>query len=67
MRTNTQPHHIGRENGQSTYMSRHATPPARTAFAIWGLMSEIVGAAIVVFGSFFAALALAGTALVMFF
>jgi hypothetical protein len=67
MRANRQPRHIGRENGASTYMSRRAAPAAWTAFAIWGLMSEIVGAAIVVFGSFFAALALAGTALVMFF
>lgn len=67
MGTRMQPRRIGCENGQATYMSRRATPTARTAFAIWGLMSEIVGAAAVVFGSFFVALALAGIALVMFF
>jgi len=59
--------YIGHENGQSTYMSRRATPLARTAFAIWGLMSEIVGAAIVVFGTFAAALIATGAALVVFF
>lgn len=67
MRANRQPRRIGRENGKSTYTSRYATPTARTAFAIWGLMSEIVGAAFVVFGLFFAALTLTGTAIVMFF
>lgn len=46
---------------------KRATPFARAAFAIWGLMSEIVGAALVVFGVFAAVLVLAGTALVMFF
>jgi hypothetical protein len=46
---------------------RRATPFARTAFAIWGLMSEIVGAAIVVFGTFAAALMATGAALVLFF
>lgn len=46
---------------------RHATLVARTAFAAWGLMSEIIGAAIVVFGTFALALILTGTALVMFF
>jgi hypothetical protein len=48
-------------------MSKRATPAARAAFAVWGLMSEIIGAAIVVFGALAAALVLTGTALVMFF
>lgn len=46
---------------------RRATVFARAVFAAWGLMAEIIGAAVVVFGLFFAALALTGTALVMFF
>lgn len=46
---------------------RRASPFARTAFAVWGLMSEIVGAAIVVFGTFALTLVLTGAALVMFF
>ena len=46
---------------------RRATVFSRAVFAAWGLMAEIIGAAIVVFGLFFAALALTGTALVMFF
>jgi hypothetical protein len=58
---------MGAKEKVASVMHRRATPFARTAFAIWGLMSEIIGAAIVVFGSFFAALVLAGTALVMFF
>lgn len=66
MRTR-EPHHICREGDRSTYMSKRATPAARAAFAVWGLMSEIIGAAIVVFGALAAALVLTGTALVMFF
>lgn len=58
---------LGAKERMEPVVHRRATPFARTSFAIWGLMSEIIGAAIVVFGSFFAALALAGMALVMFF
>ena len=46
---------------------KRATPFARAAFALWGLMAEIVGAALVVFGWFSLAIALAIAALVMFF
>jgi len=70
MRTRMQPRRVSRADGQTTYASnraRRATPYARVAFACWGLMSEIIGAACVVFGSLIAALLLTGVALVMFF
>jgi hypothetical protein len=70
MGTKMQPRRVSRANGQTTYASNYArgvTPFARTAFAVWGLMSEIVGAACVVFGAFATALLLTGGALVMFF
>jgi hypothetical protein len=42
-------------------MRRRATPFARTAFVIWGLMTEIVGATLVVAPMALTALALAVT------
>jgi hypothetical protein len=70
MRTVITPRQVGRENGSTTYESTHAKrawPLARVAFVTWGLMSEIIGAALVVFGSFALILLLAAGILVMFF
>lgn len=46
---------------------RQHAPLAKFAFAAWGLMSEIIGAACVVFGLFALALMLTGAALVLWF
>jgi hypothetical protein len=66
----TRPLQVAKPGVTTTYVSRRAaraTPFARTAFAAWGLMAEIIGATIVVGGAFIAALAIAGTGLVLFF
>jgi hypothetical protein len=70
MRTKMHPRRVGRDNGRTTYASRRAMrarPFARAAFAIWGLMSDIIGAALVVFGLFACALIATGACLVLFF
>jgi hypothetical protein len=43
-----------------------ATPFARTVFAIWGMMTEIVGATLVVAVVTVTALAIAATSLVLY-
>jgi hypothetical protein len=70
MRTVIKPRPVSRENGRTTYESTHAKrawPLARVAFATWGLMSEIIGASLVVFGLFTLILMLTAALLVLFF
>jgi hypothetical protein len=44
---------------------RKATPLARTAFAVWGLMTEVVGATLIVGTLTVAALTIAATGLAL--
>jgi hypothetical protein len=70
MSTKLQARRLTSGHGPAVYASKHArgaTPFARIAFTTWGLMTEIIGAACVVFGIFFGVIVLTLAALVLFF